>query len=78
MANHARQVSLPPPATATPTTPHPTIVGVAWFRSPDGWVAGRIRTNDPSIFVETSPPTLKSLAMDTMRHGVVMAWEADS
>ena len=78
MANHARQITLPPPAKVTPTTEHPTIVGVAWFRSPEGWVAGRIRSNDPSIFVEVAPPTLKSLAIDTLRHGIVQAWETDS
>ncbi len=78
MANHARIIAPAPPAKVTPPLEHPTIVGVAWFRSPEGWVAGRIRSNDPSIFVEVAPPTLKSLAMDTMRHGIVQAWEADS
>jgi hypothetical protein len=48
------------------------------FRTRDGWRAGFIRTNDPSIFAPNTitPPNLKSITIDEMKKFVVAAWEA--
>jgi hypothetical protein len=73
MANHAARI--PPPPAPAPT--HPEIIGTAMFRTPDGWRAGFIRTNDPSIFAEGSltEPNMKSITIDAMKRFVVAAWE---
>ena len=73
MANHAA------PIPATPKAPaHPEIIGAAMFRTKDGWRAGFIRTNDPSIFAEgtLTEPNLKAITVDAMKNFVVRAWES--
>jgi hypothetical protein len=76
MANHQPRPVTPPPA---PAPAHPEIIGTAMFRTPDGWRAGFIRTNDPSIFAPGSitPPNMKSITIDEMKKFVVAAWEAN-